>query len=226
MANTKQWCFCWLANKPKATGAEKGVLLKEAKWVPGDTISISFLDGDPAVQQRVKEAALPWMQHANLVFAFRDTSDTDIRISFQYAGSWSVLGTTCRQITDRTQPTMNYGWLTTDTPKEELERVVLHEFGHAIGLTHEHMSPAGGIHWDRDAVKIDLGGPPNNWDLETIERNMFQTFAAGETNFTALDPASIMMYPIPEYWTTDKFSVGLNAKLSAKDIAFVREEYP
>ena len=34
-----------------------------------------------------------------------------------------------------------------------------------------------------------------------------------------------MMYPIPATWTTDGFSIGLNAGLSEQDRAFIREQY-
>jgi hypothetical protein len=163
---------------------------------------------------------------ADLTLDFRDSGSTLIRVSFRYPGSWSVIGTTCRQIIDQGQPTMNYGWLTPDTSDDEVQRVVLHEFGHALGLIHEHQNPGGQIHWNRQQVIQDLSGPPNNWDLETIEHNMFQPYAAAETNFTDLDPDSIMMYPIPERWTTDSFSVGLNSDLSATDRQFIREQYP
>src|SRR5262245_40366650 len=112
MANkNKQWCFAWVA-KPAAPGTNRAALLKGVKWTPGDSITVSFLDGDPAVQQRVKAAAQEWVAPglANLKLVFQNKTDTLIRISFKYQGSWSVLGTTCKQITDKAQPTMNYGW--------------------------------------------------------------------------------------------------------------------
>jgi hypothetical protein len=203
--------------------------MKAAKWDPGDVITVSFLDGDPGVQARVKAVAQQWTAPglADLTLAFlTDTTDTLVRISFQYAGSWSVIGTTCKQVTDLTQPTMNFGWLTPDSEDEELQRVVLHEFGHALGLIHEHQNPAGGIQWNRERVIQDLSGPPNNWTLDVIERNMFQPVAATESNFTAIDAASIMMYPIPADWTTDGFTVGLNSQLSPTDKQFIAEQYP
>ena len=40
---------------------------------------------------------------------------------------------------------MNYGWIDADSPEEELRSVVLHEFGHALGLIHEHQNPLSGI---------------------------------------------------------------------------------
>ena len=228
---SSQWCFAWLAEAKVAQGSKRAALITGSKWSSGDVIEVSFLDGDPAVQARVKGAAQGWTAPnlANLQLAFRnDTTNTPIRISFQYAGSWSVIGTTCRQITDRTQPTMNFGWLNSGSTDEEVQRVVLHEFGHALGLIHEHQSPFGQpIQWNRDAVIRDLSGPPNNWPLDTIQHNMFEPYDKKETNGTNLDPASIMMYPIPVSWTTNNFSVGLNSvSCLLGDKNFIHAQYP
>jgi serralysin len=228
MANN-QWCFAWHAPRKGDAGKDRAALVKDSKWTAGDIISVSFLDGDPAVQDKVKAAALTWTTPdlARLTFDFRkNTSNTLIRISFKFSGSWSVIGTTCKQVTDTTQPTMNYGWLTPDSEDDEIRRVVLHEFGHALGLIHEHQNPAGGIQWDRDAVTRDLSGPPNNWTEDVIDHNMFETYQADETNFTDTDKDSIMMYPIPANWTLNGFTVGLNTELSATDRQFVHQQYP
>jgi serralysin len=224
-----QWCFAWPAARKSVSGKDKAALVKASRWNSGDIITVSFLDGDPGVQDKVAEAARGWTvpQLANLSLDFRkNTNDTLVRISFRNPGSWSVIGTTCRQMTDKTQPTMNFGWLTPDSADDEIQRVVLHEFGHALGLIHEHQNPAGGIKWNRDAVIRDLSGPPNNWSLDVIEHNMFEPYAANETNFTKVDGASIMMYPIPSNWTTDGFSVGTNTQLSATDKQFIHQQYP
>jgi len=228
MANENKWCFAWHAAPPAGSKTERAALVKASKWTPGDLITVSFLDGDPGVQAQVKQVAQRWTAPgmANLLLSFRDDNSTDIRISFQFPGSWSVIGTTCRSITDKTQPTMNFGWLTPTSDPDEVRRVVLHEFGHAMGLIHEHQSPAGGIKWNRPEVIRSLSGPPNNWDLPTIEHNMFDPNAAAETNFTNLDAISIMMYPIPANWTTDGFSVGLNSDLSPTDKSFIHNQYP
>ena len=74
---------------------------------------------------------------------------------------------------------MNYGWLTPTSDDDELRRVVLHEFGHALGLIHEHQNPEGGIQWNEPAVKADLSGPPNNWDDETIRHNVLDHYPGG-----------------------------------------------
>lgn len=226
--NEAQWCFAWFAGEDDSDRAARAALVKKAKWPKNATISVSFLDGDPDIQQAVKRVAQMWTVPgmANLHLDFRNTTDTLIRISLQYEGSWSVIGTTCRQITDRHQPTMNYGWLRPGSAQEEIQRVVLHEFGHALGLIHEHQNPAGGIQWNKPQVYRDLSGPPNNWPRDVIDHNMFETYAARDTNFTNTDPQSIMMYPIPKSWTLNGFSVGLNGTLSDTDKKFIRGQYP
>ncbi|WP_437321271.1 matrixin family metalloprotease [Sorangium sp. So ce385] len=40
---------------------------------------------------------------------------------------------------------MNFGWLTLESTQADVESVVLHEFGHALGLIHEHQHPENGI---------------------------------------------------------------------------------
>src|SRR5271168_3131633 len=147
-----------------------------------------------------------------------------VRITFQYPGSWSVIGTTCKSV-PKDQPTMNFGWLTPGVADDEARRVIVHEFGHAIGLIHEHQRmDADG--WNKQAVIADLSGPPNNWDAETIQHNMFDTYSAEEINGSKLDPTSIMMYPIPKSWRTDGLSAGLNTDLSATDRTFIKKVYP
>ena len=104
--------------------------------------------------------------------------------------------------------------------------MVTHEFGHALGLIHEHQNPDTPIDWNRAAVIADLSGPPNNWDEATIENNMFKRYDPSEVSTTPTDRLSIMMYPIPASWTNDGFSADLNKELSDTDRDFIRGAYP
>jgi hypothetical protein len=230
--NESHYCFCLTGDQLSAEDQERlrghrAALLLGAKWNVGDSISVRFLEGAPQLQQRVRSVAEEWTDLANLSFDFRNSGPTDIRIAFEQGnGSWSYLGTVCRQIPEP-EATMNYGWLTPDSPEDELRRVVLHEFGHALGLIHEHQNPKnGGIDWNRAAVIADLSRPPNRWNLETIESNMFQKYDPASLSATDADLLSIMMYPIPRAWTNDGTSAGLNSELSDRDRAFIAENYP
>jgi len=223
--NSERFCIC--ISDLKQDRNTKAALLSETKWQSGDVIKVKFLEGDESLQQRVRDTAEAWTgpDMADLRFEWVDSGDADIRIAFEQGnGSWSYLGTICRQIPD-TEPTMNYGWLTPDSPDDEINRVVKHEFGHALGLIHEHQNPKGGIEWNEPAVIADLGGPPNNWDEEQIRHNVLDHYPAEEVEATDVDKDSIMMYPIPKSWTLDGFSADLNSDLSQQDVEFIRGAY-
>jgi len=227
-ANETHFCMC--PNLDKNLSGTRSAILDAVKWDPSATITICFLEGDVSLQNRVKNVALEWTEFANLNLSFVQQPPADIRIRFEPGqGSWSYLGKQCLQITDEGTATMNYGWLTPLSTDEELRTVVLHEFGHALGLIHEHQNPQGGIKWNEDAVVNDLSKPPNKWDLEKIRANMFAKYEG--VTATNVDPESIMLYPIPKSWTLPdesgmQFSSGTNSVLSEVDKEFIRKCYP
>jgi len=124
------------------------------------------------------------------------------------------------------QPTMNFGWLRSNTPNDEVRRVVLHEFGHALGLVHEHQNPAVAIPWNKAAVYQYYQGPPNQWSQEQVDLNIFEVYGKGLTKYTRFDRNSIMLYPIPAELTTGGYQVGWNNELSYWDKLFIRKCYP
>jgi serralysin len=220
--------YCTLQMLSPSEGKTRAALLNESKWEPGTRITVGFLEGDSDLQQRVQSVAQEWTgpEMANLSLDFTDGTTADLRVAFaQGNGSWSYLGTQAQQIAAR-EPTVNFGWLTPDSPEEEIRRVVLHEFGHALGLIHEHQNPDRPIAWNRAAVIADLSGPPNNWPVDVIEHNIFEKYDPSKLATTPVDKDSIMMYAIPASWTTDGFSAGFNGELSNTDKEFIRVAYP
>ncbi|KAF8950586.1 hypothetical protein BDZ97DRAFT_1180623 [Flammula alnicola] len=84
--------------------------------------------------------------YANISFALTDNlAASNIRITFKpYDGSWSYVGNEVSKI-DVSKATMNLGWVSEDNDAISDERaVILHEFGHTLGLMHEHQSPLRG----------------------------------------------------------------------------------
>jgi hypothetical protein len=189
-------------------------------WMNGSTLRVRFLAGTSAEQTLVREQAGWWTEHANLTFDFGTAPDADIRIAFDPSdGAWSYIGTDCKHI-PAGQPTMNLGFLDGGT--------AAHEFGHAIGLAHEHQNPAGGIEWKEEVVIHDLSGPPNNWDEDTIRHNVLEKYRIDQINGTAFDGDSIMLYFFPGSWTVSGVGTKANDVLSATDESFIAGEkmYP
>lgn len=210
---------------PLAPLPEAAALLVSKRWDSGRVLRVRFLDGDPVVQQRLQPFAHEWSKYCNITFNFGTDPDAEIRISFAGQGSWSYIGTDCLTIA-KDQVTMNYGWLTRTTADEEYRRVVVHEFGHALGLIHEHQNPVANIPWDKAKVYAYYAGPPNFWTAQQVDVNLFQRYDQAQTQYTAFDTKSIMLYPIPKDFTTGGFEVGWNTDLSPTDIGFISSIYP
>jgi hypothetical protein len=121
---------------------------------------------------------------------------------------------------------MNYGWLEDNTEDEEYRRVVIHEFGHALGAIHEHQNPKGGIEWNLPAVYEYFSGPPNNWSKEEIDFNIIQKYSMDQLNATKFDRKSIMLYSFPPEMIIGGTGTPENTKLSVGDKKFIRKMYP
>lgn len=204
-------------------------LVARKRWRPGKLLKIRFLDGSSTVQAKVVQHANEWTRHANIQFEFGDSKYAEIRISFHAdSGSWSALGTDAlvQRYFPKTQPTMNFGWLRDDTDDEEASRVVLHEFGHALGAIHEHQNPQGGIVWDEEAVYKYFSGPPNFWTREQIHYNVLEKYSENILLGTTFDPESIMLYAFPTSLTKNGVATRSNTRLSQRDIEFIKVAYP
>jgi Matrixin len=199
------------------------------RWPNGSTLKCRFLDGGPKQRKRVEEKAHLWEEFANIRFKFVKSSDEEIRISFEAdPGSWSALGTDAlvRTYFPKHQPTMNFGWLRDDTADTEYERVVVHEFGHALGAIHEHQSPKAGLKWNVAEVYRYFSGPPNYWSKEDIDFNVLQRYSKTQVNATKFDRISIMLYHFDGSLFEDGKGTHENDHLSAADKKFIAQMYP
>jgi serralysin len=206
-------------------GTQRAAIFYAKKWAQKRPLKVGFFGGSVAMRKKVQTYAEKWHEVVNVRFLFNKPGPYEIRISFSPSlGSSSYMGTD-NLLIPTNQATMNFGWVTdTSTPASD-SAVILHEFGHALGMIHEHQSPGGAIHWNRPVV-IAAMWQSAGWSQQQVEQQIFARYSTAQTQYTELDRTSIMMYPFPAGWTTDGVGTPWNTKLSDKDIAFMKLQYP
>ena len=212
-----------LNDEGEAVGIKHAVSHINTVWNPQQTVAqetgstliltVRFLDGTLNDRERVRQIAPEWSQHADIRFEFVEHGPSDIRIGFDpNDGNWSYVGSEARGKTK----TMNL--------ESVSDRIILHEFGHALSLMHEHQNPTASIPWNEKAI-IDEVREKWGWPEPKIKRNILTQLKVDHTNFTAFDPHSIMLYPIPNRWTIGDFKTDYNTALSATDRWFIGKIY-
>lgn len=210
-------------NVAEAGGRKKrGVASHSKFWANGKTLRIAFIN-PPSVAHRLAaiEAIKQWQPSINLSLVFEDNAESDIRISMDPPLNYSAVGTDA-SLRAADENTMNIG---TALTHPRFESTVLHEFGHALGMEHEHLHPNANIPWNKTHV-YHYYLTHFGWPKEEVDHNFFQTLEAVNTRSTPYDPTSIMHYPIINELTVGDWSVERNTTISQKDRRLMRKIYP
>jgi hypothetical protein len=255
------------------------VILRSNKWKPGKTLTVAFFSGDSKAHERIERVVTEWTKYANIKFDFgrdangnyrRWTEDdvdyaADIRISFNavnrgngwWRGWWSALGTSSSNPEETPQfvPSMNLQGFDGDAVPQGFRTTVLHEFGHALGLAHEHQHPATDCDWrwddepgyvltrDQEGMAIQdkdgrypgiytvLTGPPEGWSRQVVDANLRKLENQSAYDYGAFDKNSIMKYFFADWMYIGRkqspcYSARVNAGLSAEDKLRIAEHYP
>ena len=151
-----------------------------------------------------------------------DPKESHIRVSIGGNANLSLVGKESMLPSESEKPTL---WVSNVT-----ESIVLHEFGHALGLVHEHFHANLPFTWNKVAVYKDLGEPPNSWKPEYIDRHVFKIDPAhrlpADEEITEFDALSVMMYTVKAEWTMEKKAFMPGIRLSERDKITIRRLYP
>jgi len=115
---------------------------------------------------------------------------------------------------------VNLGWFDIGT--------IIHEFGHVLGMIHEHQNPLGGIsiEWDKDKV-YKYFECSQGWTDDMINQQILDPFKKDglTVNGTCFDPLSIMLYQYPSCLTKNGVGTKFNQRLSAYDVLWMHTLY-
>ena len=212
------------ASVPSTARRQKRALASHSRlWAPGRTLRIASKPGTPlSHQEAVFEAGSQWLTHANLKFELTKTWRlADIRIETHptaKALNNAYIGTDALLIRGTT---LN---LSVQKDHKRFQNTVLHEFGHALGLEHEHQHPDNDIAWDLE--NLIAYGRKKGLSAAFIQDNYLRKISRTGALIGPYDPGSIMHYRIPAGLTQQNLTNAGSDTLSEGDIALIAKAYP
>jgi hypothetical protein len=191
-------------------------------WDNARTLSISFMEPlTDELEYRVEKIIRRWDPHHSLALEFVKNRPADIRIYLGGKRNESYLGTDALSA-PLDQPTL---LVSTEPDHWSFESILLHEFGHALGLQHEHLQPHAKIPWNKEKV-YHFYQTTQGWSKTDIDLNLFKVENNPDTYTGTYDKKSIMHYRVPNELTHGNWQVGDNLEISAQDKINIRKIYP
>jgi serralysin len=193
-------------------------------------LRVHFLDGPDSFHDAVRQTAPQWcaavqMAGGELSFDFRPTGTPDITVNFApIKGQYGIYNSFIGQASRGRVPSMNLTFPPGTSDPAVLRRYILHEFGHALGLIHEHQSPGRDFAWNERAV-IDWFRQYLGWGEQMVRQQVLEPYLTQTTTNTAFDPRSVMLYPIYPGWASTGLVTGWNDDLSETDKRLIARLY-
>jgi len=184
---------------------QSAVLINNKLWNKGTVLNVVFINGTKMQHRLVQKIAPQWLTNTSLSFKFFNSfseapNKTHIRINFQSING-SQLGNHQDYFSKRT--TMNLFDLTSNQISESTaQRIILHEFGHALGFEHEYRShhwPYGTNAFDKIILNCIPKMKQIGYILQLARekcKDINSPIQALGSLTTAYDEMSIMSYPL------------------------------
>ncbi len=192
----------------------------------GAKLGVYFMDTqDSNLKGKILAHANAWGQSANVQFVEASSSSAQIRVARQRGqGYYSYLGVDCLHI-PKNQPTMNLEAFTLTTPQSEYNRVVKHEFGHALGAPHEHMRQEIVARLDVQKT-IAYFRRTQGWSEQEVRQQVLTPLDERSIMGTPADVTSIMTYQLPGSITVDGQPIPGGNDINPSDAAYCGKVYP
>lgn len=183
---------------------KRGIAVKRYLWPQGSTIKIGFTNLSKEEEKLVKENINKWAPYVNLKFEFvTDPKKADVRVEVDPTNddghAW--IGTQNKKYPEA----IAHVTIGTKASKEFIEDTIVHEWGHVLGLHHEHQHP------NRKLEQSHFAHDPTLPD-------------DGSMILAPYDKNSIMHYTAD--YNSDGKLVFLSRQISEKDKEFVSKLYP
>lgn len=215
----------------------KGIGASKYYWPNSSIIKVKFWKntGPISTQKKVMYWAHEWEKYANIKFKFvSPTEYADIRIDLTLDDNSGTLGYAPGGGIGKNILTisnddynMHFGSFHSWSSDRSIGRTVLHEFGHALGLPHEHRHPSAPIN---ESKYINYLIADQGWTRAdaTYQASIFNAVDVANwgLKYTDYDPASIMHYGVPADCTTNGIALSDNYVLSDGDKALIGSVYP
>ncbi|WP_438868454.1 M12 family metallopeptidase [Pseudomonas sp. L1(2025)] len=199
---------------------KRGLADKYKLWPQFSTLRISMVGMTKEQASFTQDNINKWAPYVNLTFEFTDRHDADIRISANNTirGGSSLVGIDAKTAPPD-EPTMEIGFL--GGLNEYNAGTVLHEFGHALGLRHEHHHPRRTLDLNMERIREDY----RDKDKPNLLDFLFPT-ASPKALASKYDRHSVMHYRLSSRYLNSGKPIGDNNRLSAGDILFAHSLYP
>ncbi|MGY2231027.1 hypothetical protein HX780_16970 [Pseudomonas tolaasii] len=201
---------------------KRGVANHSRLWPQNKTITISFMDVAGKDKEIFKEAIGSIAPYVNLQFKFVDGNDGEIRIATEKnEGDWSELGVAALY-GPPDEATLNVDTHGFDDNK--IRSKILHEFGHALGLEHEHQHPDRSFSLNIPDVYRTFGA--GGASTAVIASNIIAPLNPADVTTSDYDQKSVMHYPFLASSTSNNVAIPANDELSQGDKDFLASLYP